>query len=252
MPTPLSSRFSDVDAKQHGNVWAKLWEDSQTPWDRSQASPALVDLIEHDKVKLFDDQSDNGRVALVPGCGRGYDVYFLANNLRKYGFHKAVGLEISEGAVKAAAEYFAKQQQQRKGDEATDSSTSAASANDASPTDASVVLGDFFDETQSWSTGKKYDLVYDYTFLCALPPSRRPDWARRMSEVIAPRGVLITLQHPLDAGHGGGPPFSLTTELYDELLLSQGFKRIYREKPGKSFDLEMSKKDLIAVFRRTE
>ena len=229
---PLASRFEDSATEEHGGVWSRLWDQLHTPWDRSQSSPALVELLDDDKVALFTD-TNKIRTALVPGCGRGYDVLYLARALRRYTFERAVGLEISSGAVKAASHYFAEQ---------------------LDPTvkgHASVLLGDFFDSTQAWSTRQKYDLVYDYTFLCALHPSRRQDWARRMVEVTTDDGVLITLQHPLHAKHEGGPPFSLTPEIYDDLLLPH-FDKVYHQKPGRGFDLELSKNDMIAVYRRRQ
>lgn len=225
---PLASKF-DHDPSKHGSVWASLWESLQTPWDRSTSSPALVELIDEDKVELFTD-SNRVRAALVPGCGRGYDVLYLSRALKRYTFERAVGLEISEGAVKAASHYFAEK---------------------SDPTikgHASVLLGDFFDGAQAWAR-QKYDLVYDYTFLCAIHPSRREEWARRTSEVTTDDAVLITLQHPLHAKHEGGPPFSLTPEIYDDLLLPY-FDKIYHQKPEKSFDLELSKNDMIAVYRK--
>jgi hypothetical protein len=36
--------------------------------------------------------------------------------------------------------------------------------------------------------GKKFNLAYDYTFLCALPPSMREAWGKRYAKIIAPEG----------------------------------------------------------------
>lgn len=32
----------------------------------------------------------------------------------------------------------------------------------------------------------QFDLVFDYTFLCALPPEHRPRWAKKMRELLTP------------------------------------------------------------------
>lgn len=34
----------------------------------------------------------------------------------------------------------------------------------------------------------KFNLAYDYTFLCALPPKMREAWGNRYAEIIAPGG----------------------------------------------------------------
>lgn len=75
----------------------------------------------------------------------------------------------------------------------------------------------------------QFDLVYDHTFLCALPPTMRSQWAAKMAGWVRPGGTLLTLQFPL--GHYGqihpagkpldytvGPPYLLSKELYHTLL----------------------------------
>lgn len=49
----------------------------------------------------------------------------------------------------------------------------------------------------------------------ALPPSLRPAWAARTAALLAPGGVLYTLQFPLGAFEGG-PPFAVSREAYSE------------------------------------
>ena len=63
----------------HGPKWDSLWNESYTPWDRGGPSLALADLMQ-DKPELFSGQtaSSKNRTALVPGCGRGYDVLLLS------------------------------------------------------------------------------------------------------------------------------------------------------------------------------
>lgn len=81
---------------------------------------------------------------------------------------------------------------------------------------ALVQQGDFF----AYKPDELFDLIYDYTFLCALPPAMRKDWARRMAELSkdAPSTRLVTLMYPLNGDPNIGPPFRLTEEEYHELL----------------------------------
>eukprot|EP00960_Hanusia_phi_P058974 764034-Hanusia_phi.AAC.4 len=63
-------------------------------FDACKSSRVLLDLIQEWKVK-YGDQNEGMPDALVPGCGRGYDVSEFA----KIGFN-ALGLDISQTAVK--------------------------------------------------------------------------------------------------------------------------------------------------------
>jgi hypothetical protein len=65
-----------------------------------------------------------------------------------------------------------------------------------------------------------FDAAFDYTFLCALPPSWRSKWAHRMGKIIRPGGMLVTLMFPIST-HEGGPPFAVSPELYRSLLGDQ-------------------------------
>lgn len=145
---------------------------------------------------------DAGRLplgrALVPGCGRGYDVALLA----RPGRH-VIGLEYSAAAAGVARDFVA----------------------GALPADRSgcwsVVEGDFFDPAALPAECSPFDLVYDYTFLCALRPADRRRWARRMSDLIRPGGILVTLMFPLrpePLDLSSGPPFALSKSVYRELL----------------------------------
>lgn len=93
-----------------------------------------------------------------------------------------------------------------------------------------AILGDFFN-TESHD-GEKFDLIYDYTFLCALLPSMRVDCARRVSELLAPGGILVCLEFPLYKDvDAQGPPWGLKGVYWD--LLAEGGNGIVGEHRGK-------------------
>ncbi|KAL0094822.1 S-adenosyl-L-methionine-dependent methyltransferase [Phycomyces blakesleeanus] len=166
--------------------WEKRWQNGQTGWDKGTVSPALKKLIEQDTDGAIVPCKGRG---LVPGCGSGYDVQFLASkNLHM------TGIDLSPTCIKLCRKNHP----------------------DAAKDNYAFETGNFFDfEVPDGG----YDLAYDYTFLCALEPKMRPQWASRYAEIIRPGGVLIALQYPLD-GHEGGPPFSLTPEMYVENLFN--------------------------------
>ncbi len=76
--------------------------------------------------------------------------------------------------------------------------------------------------------GKKFDLIYDYTFLCALDPSLRARWASTMKGLLKPDGELVTLIYPL-GDYEGGPPYAMSVGLVRGLLEAVGFEPFYLE-----------------------
>lgn len=144
--------------------WAMLWDKGDfLPWDIGTPNPALGDVLT-DRKELIGtcfkeegiavEKEDKGgrkvrKKALVPGCGRGYDVILLAS----FGYD-AYGLEVSDKAVELCV-----QEQQTNGHKypIMDESAGYGAVN--------FLKGDFFrDEwTEKIPGGGKFDLIYDYT-----------------------------------------------------------------------------------------
>ena len=60
-------------------------------------------------------------------------------------------------------------------------------------------------------------------FLCAIHPSLREAWAAAWAKYLAPGGVLVTLQFPIELDPStAGPPWPLSKQLYEDLLLPVG------------------------------
>ncbi|KAI9881484.1 MAG: hypothetical protein M1830_000047 [Pleopsidium flavum] len=219
-PTDARARLLSVfstPASEHGKGWSKLWDEGDfLPWDKGTPNPALVDILtdRHDLIgppTIEEGGSTRRKRALVPGCGRGYDVLLLAS----FGYD-AYGLEISESAVKKCEE-------EKSGNgvnyKVHDEKNGAG--------ETKFIVGDFF--TDDWFKevrgARKFELIYDYTFLCALPPSMRPAWSLRYSQLLAasPAGNLICLEFPTyKPPSTGGPPFGLTSKVYVEHLSHPG------------------------------
>ncbi|WPH01461.1 Hypothetical protein R9X50_00430700 [Acrodontium crateriforme] len=208
----LRNHFKEVPEDSQTNSWDALWQQQFTPWDRQFPNPALVETMQN-QTKLFGSPVHNGKRkrALVPGCGRGYDVLFFAS----LGYD-AWGLDASQTAVDAAGEIKTQQGEDPKRYPVRDSQIGRGSAE--------FLVADFFkDDFLAKTGGTNFDVIYDYTFLCALPPLMRPKWAKRMSELLSPSGQLICLEFPLGKSPSlGGPPHGLTAELYDELFARPG------------------------------
>lgn len=110
-----------------------------------------------------------------------------------------------------------------------------------------MVLGDFFDG----KTHLSYDIGYDYTFMCALMPEMRPDWATAWAQHLRPGGLLATLIFPVDPEKVGGPPHPVTPEMYKELLEPVGFAlRSMEAVPHEQSHPGREGKEYMAVWER--
>ncbi|KAK5127177.1 hypothetical protein LTR85_008538 [Meristemomyces frigidus] len=215
----LRDHFVNIAPDQQAKHWNEMWEKKVTPWDRGAPNPALADAL-NEKGDVFGGPFQQGKFgetapssrkrALVPGCGKGYDVFLLT----AYGYD-AYGLDTSPLALEAAN---ASAQQ-------SDRDVSYPLRNGAEERgEAKFVAADFFtDEFLPETGGGQFDVIYDYTFLCALPPALRPRWSKRMSQLLSPAGHLICLEFPLlKPPNTGGPPHGLSGELYEQLFKSPG------------------------------
>ena len=151
----LQTHFS-TPAAQHGKQWSKLWDAGDfLPWDRGIPNPALTETLAGLQNLIGGCFSETGRgpirrkKALVPGCGRGYDVLLLAS----FGYD-AYGLEVSETAVKRCLE-----------EQQIHAEKYPARNEEAGVGSVMFVAGDFFSD--SWIEALEgtdtFDLIYDYT-----------------------------------------------------------------------------------------
>jgi len=118
---------------------------------------------------------------LVPGCGSGYEVRLFAER-----GHDVLAIDFSDAAVEAARR------------------TLGNLAN-------RVRKADFFALDEA-----PFDLVYERTFLCALPRRMWPQWAERISELVRPGGGLAGFFFIDD--NPRGPPFGTSPRQLNQLL----------------------------------
>ncbi|RMZ70884.1 thiopurine s-methyltransferase family [Pyrenophora seminiperda CCB06] len=264
-PVTTTNRRRTRDAQSDG--WAKLWENNESGlWDRGRPSPALITFLDqhafretllrdHGKrvlnafvpVRNFHSPTIDTNLSPLKGCGKGHDVALLA----RHGY-RVWGLEVSQGAVDAANENV------------------KAQLKDSNSHDAHVILGDFFKkdyETQFGPDFRGFDLIYDYTFLCALLPEMRKGWAERMESLLSPGGFLVCLEFPMwKPLKAQGPPWGLkgvhwnlladgADGLFDESgnLIGTGqekgvFERVVYWKPPESFEQGRGE-DMISVWK---
>ncbi|CAG7996693.1 unnamed protein product [Penicillium nalgiovense] len=210
-PKEVQAHLSQYKGDKYVDGWASLWDKGDNlPWDRGFPNPALEDTLVKQRPTIgaplaTDAQGQSyRRKALVPGCGRGVDVLLLAS----FGFD-AYGLEYSAAAIEAC-----------KKEENDNASWYRVRDQTVGTGKVTWIQGDFFDDAWLQKIGvplNGFDIIYDYTFFCALDPSMRPKWALRQTQLLSPSpaGNLICLEFPRHKDpQSAGPPYASSSEAY--------------------------------------
>jgi thiopurine S-methyltransferase len=120
---------------------------------------------------------------LIPGAGNAYEAAWLHEN----GFPAVTIIDIAPTPVRNFRERipdFPKEQ---------------------------VLNADLFDHDRT------YDLILEQTFFCALLPEQRPDYARKMHELLRPGGKIAGVLFDFP-NTGEGPPFGGSEAEYRKLF----------------------------------
>jgi SAM-dependent methyltransferase len=136
----------------------------------------------------IDQLKDKNLSILIPGAGNGYEYEYLIEN----GFNNITVIDIAEQPLTNIKNRVKNHVAEN------------------------LVCDDFFNHE------KKYDLIIEQTFFCALNPSLRDKYVEKMHELLNPKGKLIGLlfQFPLTEE---GPPFGGSENEYVKLF-SNNFK----------------------------
>ncbi|KAJ5110299.1 hypothetical protein N7532_002944 [Penicillium argentinense] len=221
-PKDIQAYWAKYQGDKYVEGWASLWDKSDNlPRDRGFPNPALEDTLVQRAGTIGGPiaQDSERQKALVPGCGRGVDVLLFAS----FGYD-AYGLECSAAAVEACNKEKENHSRYRVRDEKVGKGK------------VTFVQGDFFDDTWLKEIGvprNGFDVIYDYTFFCALSPELRPKWALRQTELLAslPASNLICLESPRHKDPlAPGPLFASPSEAYMAHLSHPGEKISYNDK----------------------
>lgn len=131
-------------------------------------------------LKEFIDTMEDKRIRiLIPGCGNAYEAEYL----HQQGFENVFVIDIAPLALEGFSERVPE-----------------------FPKDH-LILGDFFEHEV------EYDLILEQTFFCALNPDLRSDYAKKMQELLAPKGKLAGVMFHFELTEKG-PPFGGSAEEY--------------------------------------
>ncbi|RCI09309.1 hypothetical protein L249_1557 [Ophiocordyceps polyrhachis-furcata BCC 54312] len=184
-------------------------------------SLALADLLADrtDLIPRAPIPSPRRATALVAGCGRGYDALLLAS----FGYDVWAVDDDGDRIEKERARLLARGRR-----------LCPPVREDVGCGSVTWLVADFL--ADDWSRGLgsddgpgRFDLIYDYTLLCALSPPDRPRWAKRLAQLIVPDGRLVCLEFPSSKPMSEpGPPWGVKPELYEVLLSAPGEAPVYR------------------------
>ena len=127
--------------------------------------------------------STRGRV-LIPGCGSGYELHAFQD-----AGYDVSGIDFSPAAVDHAKSVLGDLGER-------------------------VILGDFF--THDFGE-RRFDLIYERTFLCSMTPSRWPLYVQRTADLLVTGGRLIGI-FLYGQSSSSGPPFPLTNAQAEQLF----------------------------------
>jgi SAM-dependent methyltransferase len=208
----------------HPGFWDAAYRDERDGWDMGTPTPVFVDILDRCGMDFRSlggsDFSILGRAprVLIPCSGRGYDALLFAER----------DWEVT--AVDFAAEPL----------------RWLADERDVRGLDLRILQADMF------PLGKEYpghfDLILEYTCVCAIEPARLEEFLSFASEALRPGGILLALLFPID-GRPGGPPFSIDIEEF-KLLATGVFSLVHEGTPATSVKPRLGKERLL-LFERT-
>jgi SAM-dependent methyltransferase len=175
--------------------WDQLYRENETPWDRGEPAPPLVEYVESHTLTGH---------ALVPGCGIGHDARFLAE--QGCSVH---GIDISDTAL-----------------------GKAKSIHDSSGLYLKFENVDFLCDANGLPNSH-FDLLFEHTCFCAINPSDRARYAKAARKVLKPNGLLLGIFFT-DMENANGPPYP-SSRYDIQSLFSPNFEIVNVWKPARSF-----------------
>lgn len=192
--------------------WDQRWRERETPWDKGEPAPALLEALAHPE----DGEFLAGARVLVPGCGSGHDVRALAA-----AGAQVTGLDLSPTAVEVA------RQHPRVNGE-------------------TYVCASLFD----WEA-EPFDAVWEHTCFCAIHPSTRELYALAVGRLVRPGGRLIGVFYPDPEDPDDDPPYPVETDEIVRHL-KRWFTLVRGSKPKESFPSRVGREWLAAFVRHDD
>lgn len=193
------------------DFWEELYRNNTVAWDLRTPTPAFIDLLNSEYFL-------NKKKMLVVGCGYGYDAIEAA----KKGFN-VTALDFSETAIEFAKTLAGKEK-----------------------VSVNFLVEDFFNLNTSFLNS--FEIIFDYVTYCAIDPTRRKEYADKISQLLKPEGLFAIILFPVE-NRVGGPPFAVdvneATNFFSEKLeLIISTDKINSIKPRKG-------RELLQIYRKS-
>jgi hypothetical protein len=192
--------------------WNTCYDKGETPWEKGRATPVLAEVMaRHPEIFIGH--------ALVPGCGLGHD----ARELAVHGL-KVTAVDIAPLAIeKAQALDLGRQVDYR--------------------------IADIFHPPEDLRGA--FDLVWEHTCLCALPPELRMPYAQGVASTLKQGGTVagVFYMNPdLDPGETG-PPFGISIDELEALWREAGFEVLDSWVPSTGYEGRLGRERAMALRR---
>ncbi len=184
--------------------WEEKYINNESNWDLKAHNPVFEELIKSERFIKPGSM-------LIAGCGKGYDAVFAAR-----AGYTVTAVDFSSTAIECARELAARRE-----------------------ADISLVKQDIFSLGENFIGS--YDTVYDYVTYCAIHPSRRKEYSRKLASFLKPGGRLVAILFPVE-DRPGGPPFAVNPitfyeDISEYLQLEFSSKKINSVKPRKGREI---------------
>ena len=153
--------------------WDEMYISQNTGWDLDGPTPVFEKISK---------TISKGKVCIL-GCGRGYDAVMFAEN-----DFKVTAVDFAPEAIKSLNKLINKKK-----------------------VNLTVLQEDIFNLEEQFF--EYFDYVIEQTCFCAIPPTRRLDYAHLVTNILKKNGRLIGLWLPLNKKISeGGPPYGTSVK----------------------------------------
>ncbi len=177
-PDPAQKPAARTDEQLRLDFWREKYASDHTPWDLGGVSDPVQ--------QLADTRFPPGGAVLIPGCGRGHEAIHLGQR----------GCRVT----------------------AVDFAEAPISHLRAEAQTCKIELELVLDDVFAWArqTDKRFDVLLEQTFLCAIEPALHAEYERMARRLLKPGGLLAGVFMEVEGD--GGPPYNCPPDLVKTLF----------------------------------
>ena len=164
-----------VTTVNDSSFWNRKYIQNKFKWDIGFPTPIFKNWSNSIKNK-------SNKKVCIPGCGRGHDVLYLSQQ----GFD-VYAFDFS----KVAIDFLNKESRKCR-------------------VTANIFCLDFFTLDKKFNS--YFDYVLEYTFYCAISPTRRVEYIDKCCNILKNKGKIIAIMLPVDSKQNEGPPFTVSKD----------------------------------------